>query len=91
MKTLEQIKVAYKSPTIDRRDLYRLAEFIPFEMFPFCGLTLQDNVTKEEWDKKTIPFTRENVLKQLKEDVAFGFEKALDKRGISSSLMFEVV
>lgn len=55
MKTLEQIKVAYKSPTIDRRDLYRLAEFIPFEMFPFCGLTLQDNVTKEEWDKKTIP------------------------------------
>ena len=31
------------------------------------------------------------MLKQLKEDVEFGFEKALNKRGISSSLMFEVV
>ena len=37
------------------------------------------------------PFTRENVLKQLEKDVAFGFEKALGKRGISSSFMYEVV
>lgn len=36
-------------------------------------------------------FTRENVLKQLEEDVRFGFEKALNQRGISASLMFECV
>jgi hypothetical protein len=37
------------------------------------------------------PYTRENILEQLRSDVAFGFEKALDRRGISASLMFEVV
>ena len=30
-------------------------------------------------------------LEQLKSDVEFGFEKALDQRGISASLMFYVV
>jgi hypothetical protein len=31
------------------------------------------------------------VLAQLKKDVAFGFEKALNQRGISAGLMSEVV
>lgn len=35
--------------------------------------------------------TRENVLKQLEEDVKFGFKKALDKRGISAGFMYSVV
>lgn len=30
-------------------------------------------------------------MKQLEEDVRFGFEKALNQRGISASLMFECV
>lgn len=33
-------------------------------------------------------WTRENILEQLKSDVEFGFEKALDQRGISASLMW---
>ena len=37
------------------------------------------------------PYTRENILEALQSDVAFGFEKALDKRGLSSGMMFEVV
>ena len=36
-------------------------------------------------------WTRENILEQLKDDVEFGFEKALNRRGISSGLMFDVV
>ena len=36
-------------------------------------------------------WTRGNILEQLKSDVEFGFEKALDQRGISASLMFYVV
>jgi hypothetical protein len=40
---------------------------------------------------KQIPFTRENILKQLEKDVAFGFEKALDKKSLSASCMFGVI
>ena len=40
---------------------------------------------------KPIEWNRENILAQLEEDVEFGFQKALDMRGISSSLMFETV
>ena len=87
MKSLEFIKENYKSETLDGRDLHRLARFIPFEMFPFCGLELKEETTKEELDKYRKDFTRENVLEQLKQDVEFGFEKALNQRGISSSLM----
>ena len=36
-------------------------------------------------------WTKEAILKQLKADVAFGFEKALNQRGISSSPMFDTV
>lgn len=86
MKTLEQIKTLYKSDTLDGRDLYRLAQFIPQDQLHEFGLILKDGKTHEP-----IPYTRDNVLAQLKKDVAFGFEKALDQRGISSSLMFSVV
>lgn len=46
---------------------------------------------EEKWNSTVVEFTRENVLKQLEEDVRFGFEKALNQRGISASLMFECV
>lgn len=93
MKTLEQIAEGYKSETIDGRDLTRLAEFFPFDMLGRIGVKPSGKYnSKEKWDKEVRKdFTRENVLKQLEEDVAFGFEKALDHRGISAGLMFEVV
>lgn len=88
MKTLEQIAENYKSQTLDGRDLNRLVQFIPEDMLPKFGMELND-----EWKGKhqAIEFTKENVLKQLKSDVEFGFEKALNQRGISSSLMYSVV
>lgn len=88
MKTLEQIKEQYKSETLDGRDLHRLMMFIPEDDLGAFGLEL-----KEEYKgtHKHKPLTRENVLAQLEEDVAFGFKKALDQRGISAGLMFEVV
>jgi len=88
MKTLEQIKNEYKSETLDGRDLNRLCKFIPKTKLKDFGVTLKEEFKGKH---KYLPFTRENILKQLKEDVAFGFEKALNKRGISSSLMYEVV
>lgn len=55
-------------------------------------LDIFDEESLEEYDDSKIrPWTEENIIKQLEKDVAFGFEKALNQRGISSSLMFEVV
>lgn len=92
MKTLEQIAKEYKSETLDGRDLTRLSIFIPYNMLNDFGIKPKDEYDEEEiWNKHIKEFTRENILKQLEEDVDFGFEKALDKRGISSSLMYNVV
>lgn len=92
MKTLEYIAENYKSNTIDGRDFHRLVQFIPFDMLPKFGVEPSEEWNnKEKWDAQVKPFTRENILKQLEEDVAFGFDKALNKRGISSGLMYEVV
>ena len=86
MKTLSAVAELHKSKTLDGRDLHRLAQFIPAEELGNFGLELQQGA-----EHKHIDFTRDNVLKQLEKDVKFGFEKALNKRGISSGLMFAVV
>jgi len=91
MKSLEQIKELYKSKCIDGRDLCRLAQFIPFNELKDFGLEANEDVTEEEWNSKVKPLTEYNVLKQLEDDVDFGFKKALNRRGISSSLMYECV
>ena len=88
MKTLQQVKEMYKSQTIDGRDLSRLMQFIPEEELKDFGLELKDEYVGTH---KHIEFTKENVLIQLEKDVAFGFEKALNQRGISAGLMAEVV
>lgn len=88
MKTLEQVASEYKSNTLDGRDMHRLAEFIPEEMLKDFGLELKEDAIGKHKHK---PFTKENILAQLKEDVEFGFEKALNQRGISAGLMYEVV
>lgn len=90
MKTLEQLK-GFKSKCLDGRDFTRLAEFVPFHMHKDFGMVPKEGVTEEIWNGMIKEFNRENILEQLKKDVAFGFEKALNQRGISSSLMHEVV
>lgn len=91
MKTLEQLK-GLTSRCVDGRDFYRLAKFIPYNMLNEFGIEPKEEYDNEEkWNEIKVEFTRENILNQLEKDVAFGFEKALDKRGISSSLMFECV
>lgn len=88
MKDLQQVKEMYKSKTIDGRDLSRLAQFIPESELKDFGLELKEEyVGKHEH----IEFTKENILVQLENDVEFGFEKALNQRGISAGIMAEVV
>lgn len=82
MKTLQQVKELYG------RDLSRLFQFIPESELKDFGLELKTEYVGKHQHKE---FTKENILIQLEEDVEFGFEKALNKRGISSSLMADVV
>lgn len=91
MKSLQEIKEKYKSKTLDGRDLYRLAQFIPFNQLKEFGLKVNEEVTKEDWDKNVKEYTKENILIQLESDVDFGFEKALNKRGLSAGMMAKVV
>jgi len=88
MKSLEEVIIGYKSETLDGRDLSRLSQFVPEDKLKDIGVTLKD-----EFAGKHVPtdYTRENVLAQLEKDVDFGFEKALNRRGISASLMYSVV
>jgi len=88
MKSLEQVKEQYTSQTLDGRDLDRLAQFIPEDQLSYFGLQLREDA---KGTHTHIEFNRENILTQLKKDVEFGFEKALNQRGISAGLMFDVV
>lgn len=88
MKTIEQILLEHEFNCLDGRDLNRLAVFLTVEQITDLGMEFRDG---KEAEHQPIEFTRENILLQLKRDVEFGFEKALNKRGISSSLMYEVV
>lgn len=87
MKTIEQIK-KFPFQCLDGRDKKRLIEFIPESDLKDFGITLKDEHIGKHI---ATPLTKENILSVLKEDVEFGFEKALNKRGISASFMAEVV
>jgi len=84
---INAIKSGRKSQCLDGRDHARLAAFFPVSDYEIFGFMLKDGVNPpipREWSE-------EEIKKQLKSDLAFAFEKALDQRGISSSFMFEVI
>jgi len=90
MKTLEYVKSHIdefeKDDFLDRRWTKRFLDFIPTTEWERYGFkyTREEKIKPKEW-------TEENVLKQLKQDVEFGYEKAMDEREISSELMSMVV
>ena len=92
MRTLEEVYQAYESgqreQCIDGRDLHRLIKFVPEADLSRLGVTLKPEYVGTH---TAVEFTRDAVLAQLAGDVAFGFEKAIDQRGISASLMAQVV
>lgn len=87
MLTKQEVLEKFESACLDGRDAYRLAAFLEADELEKIGFKLNEGA---EWDEPE-EWTRENILAQLKDDVAFGFEKALNCRGISSGLMCEVV
>lgn len=85
-QVLDAVGAGRKSECMDERDYGRLISFLPVSDWKTLGLE-----PKEGIEHTPRPWTRENILEQLAKDVEFGFEKALNRRGISASLMYEVV
>lgn len=86
MKTKAEILKNFESQTLNSRNVARLSAFLTEEEIESIGYSL-----RSDEPRKVIEWTEENILSQLKEDVAFGFEKALNKRGLSAAMMAEVV
>jgi len=84
---LEAIEAGKKSECLDGRDFSRLCDFFPVKDWKKLGFSLEEG----EKPPKAKPFTTQNILKQLKADLEFAFEKARNQRGISSSFMYEVI
>jgi hypothetical protein len=92
MKTREQIlslikNGELKSETLDGRDFNRLIEFFPVEDWETFGFKLNEGAEAPPIKE----FSEKNIISQMERDVSFGFDKALNQRGISSGLMYEVV
>jgi len=95
MKTKEQILDAVKNGKtwersncefLDSRDFSRLADYFPVDVWGVFGFAV-----KEGARPKQKRLTEKAVLKRMAVDLDFAFEKAIGERGISSSLMFDVM
>ena len=92
MKTKDFIIDNYKDFVVFLDDRFgrRFADFLTKDEAFRLGIFTDEAIAAWD-DTKVTPWTEENVIEQLRHDVAFGFEKALDRRGISASLMFATV
>lgn len=90
MKKIKEILNNYDNykTVLDDRFGSRFIDFLTIEEMEIIGFELKDEY-KKDWQPKG--WNEENIIEQLKEDIEFGIKKAEDERGISSSLMFEVV
>lgn len=90
MKSLKEVLENYENEYevfIEDRFGSRLCDFLTVEQAEKIGFLITGN------PKTHIPlkWTEDNILRQLKEDVEFGWEKCISERGISSCLMGAVV
>lgn len=92
MKKIEEIIDNYEKYETYLEDRFgiRFIDFLTSDQAKKIGFEIKEEYI-EEHNKNIKEWNRENVLEQLKKDVKFGWEKACDERGISSSLMYYVV
>lgn len=83
MKTLEQIKQERNSKFFNAFYMSKLSKFVPEEELEDFGLELRP---ENKGKHVAVPFTREAVIEELRELVEYGFIKAIDQRGMSSSM-----
>lgn len=92
MKKIEEIIDNYEKYETYLEDRFgiRFIDFLTSDQAKKIGFKIKEKYIKVH-NKNIKEWNRENVLEQLKKDVKFGWEKACDERGISSSLMYHVV
>lgn len=86
-QVIEAIKGGRESDCLDGRDYGRLCDFFPVEQWDVLGFKLSDGQEPPE----TKPWTEEAIIEAMRGDVEFGFEKAINQRGLSASTMHSVV
>lgn len=59
-----------------------LMNYLPFDL---ARPWLQYHVTLDQWEKVRQPYTRESVLKEMKDYMSFAVDKATNHRGLSAS------
>lgn len=89
MKTIKEVLNNYEEYQTSLEDRFgkRFCDFLTEEQGKQIGFTIKEGY---EWGEPK-EWTKKNIIEQLKEDIEFGLEKAEGERGISASLMFEVV
>lgn len=85
MKTIDEVLKSDRIVEPNSREFSRFIKFVPNDKLKELDLDVTDET------RELIPFTRENVLKELTRDLRFGWEKVEDERNISSFLMARVV
>ena len=90
MKSIDYILDNYKDFRVFMDDRFgiRFTDFLTEEQMNRIGYGVKEEY-KGQWKPKE--WTEENILKQLYEDVQFGWMKCCDQRGISAGLMAELV
>lgn len=85
-QVLEAIRGGRESQCLDMRDYNRLSSYFPVKDWAVFSIKPSEAFDPAKFEVKD--WTRANILSNLASDVDFGFEKALDKRGISANFMF---
>ena len=85
----EHIKDIELDKFFDQRWTKRILDFLPYEEWEQYGFKANDDFDPSTYKPKE--WNEENLMEQLKEDVDFAIEKATNHRGISASLMNDVL
>lgn len=93
MKTIEQIREAIAGEKIeacfpDGRNVSRLIPFFPVSEWDALGYKTTDET---DASKYPVALTAELVREKMAGDLEFGFEKALNKRGLSAPAQYQCV
>ena len=94
LKTIDIGDIASSAPwgssTLDHRDVNRLLAYLTYdEAISAVGNVFKEGAEEEWGDVK--PWNVETVTKNMQDSLEFAFEKALNQRGISASLMYDVM
>jgi hypothetical protein len=68
---------------------FHLEVLVPYLPYKYAKDFLKEDVVEEEWDKKVIPLTEDNVKRDMGDYMEFAWGKVIDHRGLSASRSVE--